>query len=64
MSRKSPRAEPGFERTQDQSDGERRRDQIGNQLRRLYNDVAEEPVPDAFLKLLQDADKDPTAEAD
>lgn len=30
---------------------------LGTQLRRLYDDVASEPVPDDFLKLLDDADE-------
>ncbi len=64
MTRKHSPAEPKSKDAEDRDDGERRRDQIGDQLRKLYNDVAEEPVPDEFLKLLQDADKDPTAEAD
>jgi len=35
----------------------RRQDRIGDQLRKLYDDVASEPVPDDFLSLLEDADK-------
>jgi len=38
-------------------DGKRRHDRIGDQLRKLYDDVASEPVPDDFLSLLEDADK-------
>lgn len=34
-----------------------RQKRLGDQLRRLYDDVANEPVPDEFLKLLQEADK-------
>ena len=30
--------------------------QIGDKLRSMYDDVANEPVPDEFLKLLEDAD--------
>lgn len=30
--------------------------QIGDKLRDMYDDVANEPVPDEFLKLLEDAD--------
>ena len=30
--------------------------QIGDKLRAMYDDVANEPVPDEFLKLLEDAD--------
>jgi len=29
---------------------------IGDKLRAMYDDVANEPVPDEFLKLLEDAD--------
>lgn len=35
---------------------------IGNQLRQLYDDVAKEPVPDDFLKLLEEADEQSTDE--
>ncbi len=34
-----------------------RRKRLGDQLKRLYDDVANEPVPDDFLKLLEQADK-------
>ncbi|NBC21221.1 MAG: RNA polymerase subunit sigma-70 [Alphaproteobacteria bacterium] len=34
-------------------------DRIGDQLRRLYDDVANEPIPEEFLKLLEEADTDP-----
>lgn len=34
-----------------------RQKRIGNQLRRLYEDVATEPIPDDFMKLLEEADK-------
>lgn len=30
---------------------------IGDKLRAMYDDVANEPVPDEFLKLLEDADE-------
>lgn len=44
-----------------------RQEQLGGQLRKLYDDVASEPVPDEFLKLLKDIDhvdddSDPTSE--
>lgn len=39
------------------ADLKRRGAKIGDQLRRLYDDVAQEDVPDEFLKLLEDADK-------
>ncbi|WP_147372766.1 NepR family anti-sigma factor [Henriciella mobilis] len=34
-----------------------RQKRIGDQLRRLYDDVTSEPVPDEFLNLLEQADK-------
>lgn len=33
-----------------------RHKKIGDQLKRLYDDVTSEPVPDEFLKLLEQAD--------
>ncbi|MEO0981804.1 MAG: NepR family anti-sigma factor [Pseudomonadota bacterium] len=33
-----------------------RQDRIGDRLRQLYDEVANEPVPDDFLKLLEEAD--------
>ncbi|MEQ9315852.1 MAG: NepR family anti-sigma factor [Henriciella sp.] len=33
-----------------------RQKRIGDQLRRLYDDVTKEPVPDEFLQLLEQAD--------
>ncbi|MBB36237.1 MAG: hypothetical protein CME88_16300 [Hirschia sp.] len=33
-----------------------RQRRIGDQLRRMYDEVVMEPVPDEFLKLLDDAD--------
>ncbi len=44
---------------QQQSDADlkRRGAKIGDQLRRIYEDVAQEDVPDEFLKLLEQADK-------
>lgn len=41
----------------DQRERRSRQKRIGNQLRRLYEDVATENVPDDFLKLLEEADK-------
>ncbi len=32
-------------------------DKIGNSLKRMYDDVVNQPVPDDFLKLLIEADK-------
>ena len=44
-----------------EADGDRsrkvRQKRIGDQLRRLYDDVTSEPVPDEFLNLLEQADK-------
>ncbi|MAP95636.1 MAG: hypothetical protein CMK07_11860 [Ponticaulis sp.] len=42
---------------EDMRDRRSRQKRIGNQLRRLYDNVATEPVPDDFLKLLEEADK-------
>ncbi|KCZ57930.1 NepR family anti-sigma factor [Hyphomonas chukchiensis] len=39
------------------ADLKRRGAKIGDQLRRIYEDVAQEEVPDEFLKLLEQADK-------
>lgn len=33
-------------------------DKIGKSLRSMYKDVLDEPVPDAFLDLLKQADSD------
>lgn len=30
---------------------------IGHQLRSLYNEVVEEPIPDRFLKLLEELER-------
>ena len=35
----------------------RRTQRIGEQLRRVYEEVAKEDVPDEFLRLLEEADK-------
>ncbi|MEZ6013196.1 MAG: NepR family anti-sigma factor [Hyphomonas sp.] len=42
-----------------QADTERKRrgDRLGEQLRRLYDDVTHESVPDDFLRLLEEADR-------
>lgn len=38
--------------------GERKRnEQIGDQLRKYYDDVAKEPIPEEFLNLLKAADE-------
>ena len=34
-----------------------RQKRIGEQLRKIYDDVTSEPVPDDFLNLLEQADK-------
>ena len=34
-----------------------RQKQLGQQLRKLYDEIADEPIPDDFMKLLEDADK-------
>lgn len=41
----------------DARDAKARSQRLGTQLERLYKDVAEEPIPDEFLKLLEDADE-------
>ena len=35
----------------------RRGDRLGEQLRRLYDDVTQESVPDDFMRLLEEADR-------
>ncbi len=47
-----------------EDDGHKRARQrrIGSQLRRLYDDVASEPIPDDFLSLLEQADHKKSAE--
>ena len=39
-----------------------RQKRIGDQLRRLYDDVTSEPVPDDFLSLLEQADARKTSD--
>ena len=48
-------------RTTPKSDAgaKQRQDRIGDRLRQLYDEVANEPVPDDFLKLLEEADDAP-----
>lgn len=41
----------------DEAERKRRQAKIGQKLRQLYDDVANEPVPDDFLKLLEQADQ-------
>ena len=36
--------------------GGQRKERIGDQLRKLYQDVATEPVPEEFMRLLETAD--------
>jgi len=46
-------------------DRKRRGDRLGEQLRRLYDDVTQEDVPDDFLRLLEEADRaDPPRASD
>ncbi|MEM6898193.1 MAG: NepR family anti-sigma factor [Pseudomonadota bacterium] len=40
------------------SDRHHRRRRIGQRLRQMYDDVANEPVPDEFLRLLEEADEE------
>ena len=44
-------------------DRKRRGDRLGEQLRRLYDDVTQEDVPDDFLRLLEEADRADTPRA-
>jgi hypothetical protein len=44
-------------RKQAETDRKRRGDRLGDQLRRLYDDVTHESVPDDFLRLLEEADR-------
>ncbi len=39
------------------SQARKRGEKIGQQLRKLYDDVAHESVPDDFFRLLDEADK-------
>ena len=39
------------------ADERKRQERLGGHLRKMYDDVASEPVPDDFLRLLEDADK-------
>ena len=43
--------------SEDENSKRARQKRIGSQLRKLYDDVASEPVPDDFLKLLEAADQ-------
>lgn len=44
--------------------GERKRNErIGDQLRKYYDDVAKEPIPEEFLNLLKAADENSDDEA-
>ncbi|KCZ89549.1 MULTISPECIES: NepR family anti-sigma factor [Hyphomonas] len=45
-----------------EADTERKRrgDRLGEQLRRLYDDVTHESVPDDFMRLLEEADRNRT----
>lgn len=46
-------------RPEEYRSGQVRRKRIGAKLKQIYDDVANEPVPDEFLKLLRDADEKP-----
>ena len=52
-SAKSPRDGGG---DMSKKDVENRQKVLGDRLRRLFDDVVDEPVPDDFLKLLEEAD--------
>jgi len=40
----------------------RRGDRLGQQLRQLYDDVTHENVPDDFMRLLEEADRNHASE--
>lgn len=40
----------------------RRQRALGDKLRRMFDDVVSEPVPEAFLQLLEQADKSERSE--
>jgi hypothetical protein len=42
----------------------KRGEKIGQQLRKLYDDVAQESVPDDFFRLLDEADKASSRKSD
>ena len=47
-----------FHNTNDDMTSRRsRQKRLGDQLKRMYDDVVQEAVPDDFMKLLEDADK-------
>ena len=46
------------------TDRKRRGDRLGEQLRRLYDDVTHENVPDDFLRLLEQADRSRSSGSD
>lgn len=41
----------------DQSERRKRSRQIGSKLRQIYDEVAQEEVPDEFLRILEEADQ-------
>ena len=49
-------------RKEAETDRKRRGDRLGEQLRRLYDDVTHESVPDDFLRLLEEADRSQDSE--
>ena len=55
-------SDPSSESAEDRRDRHARGKKIGDKLRALYDDVATQPVPDEFLKLLEDADEAPQNE--
>lgn len=52
MSDKMPKSQPAAS-----GHPKKRAEKIGQQLRSLYDSVAQEEVPDDFMKLLEQADK-------
>jgi hypothetical protein len=41
----------------------RRGDRLGQQLRQLYDDVTQESVPDDFMRLLEEADRNRSSDS-
>ncbi|MFC7292684.1 NepR family anti-sigma factor [Hirschia litorea] len=55
--------QPPQKRTKDLSKHARQR-RLGDQLKRLYDDVVQEPIPDEFFKLLEQADEQASSPKD
>lgn len=55
--------QPPQKRTKDLGKHTRQR-RLGDQLKRLYDDVVQEPIPDEFFKLLEQADQQANSKKD